>query len=154
MYDEVRRVRMQIRRSFHGPAWHGPSVKEALAGVTHREAMRHPLPSAHSIWELVLHQTAWLEVVVERLQGTFVTVEPGDDWAEVESATEQDWQAALTELEKAQCALERALDPVTDKALADFVPGCSYTNYFMLMGIVQHNVYHAGQIMLIKKAVR
>ena len=154
MLDESRRIRNQIRRSYHGPAWHGPCLKEALSGVTHTHALLHPLPAAHSIWELVLHLTSWMETVRRRVRGEFLEVADGADWPPVNMATEQQWQSAIAALEKAECGLEEASGHLTDVALADFVPGCNYTNYFMLMGVIQHNVYHAGQIMLLRRAVR
>ena len=64
---EVDRIRDQFRRAFEGEAWHGPSVLALLDGVTAQQAAAHPIPGAHSIWELTLHIAAWERACLRRL---------------------------------------------------------------------------------------
>ena len=56
---ELERIKDQFQRAFNGQAWHGPSLLSLLAGVTAEQAAAHPVPGAHSIWELTLHIAAW-----------------------------------------------------------------------------------------------
>src|SRR5450432_2781890 len=64
---EVNRILDQLHRAYDGPAWHGPALREILAGVTWQTAALHPITGAHTIWELVLHLTVWMSVVTRRI---------------------------------------------------------------------------------------
>lgn len=152
MQDEVQRIQGQFRRAYHGPAWHGPSFKEALQGVTAALAASHPLDAAHSIWEITLHVTVWHDVARRRLGGEFVEPTPDEDWPEVEEDGEAVWTAAIRRLEDSFDQLDEAIGKVQDEELADFVPGCNYNVHFLLMGVVQHSAYHGGQISLLRRA--
>ena len=66
---EIERILDQLKRAYEGDAWHGPSVREALAGVTAQQAHARPLTNAHSIWELVHHIAVWENVGRRRLEG-------------------------------------------------------------------------------------
>ena len=72
MKNEAERIADQLKRAFDGQAWHGPSLKESLEGVTVAQAVAHPIPAAHSTWELVAHIAAWEDVVARRLSGEAV----------------------------------------------------------------------------------
>ncbi len=86
--SEVRRIKSQLRRAYEGKAWHGPSLREILDGVTAEQAARKPLAQAHSIWELVLHISAWESAVLKGLEGEY-TEEPDEgDWPAVEDTSD------------------------------------------------------------------
>lgn len=152
--SELRRIHSQVRRSFEGEAWHGPSVKETLTGVTAAQAAKHPLAGAHSIWELVLHIERWARAVSEALGGTPMPQPPfAEDWPAVGGTSEKDWQAALAKLDAVQAGLLSAIKGFPEERLREVVPGRHGYDYaFLLYGLVQHNIYHAGQIALLKKA--
>jgi hypothetical protein len=98
-----------LRKAYSGEAWHGPSVKEALAGVGATEASAHPLPRAHSVWELVLHITFWKDTVRRRLEGEPVgDVRSGENWREVRETTEESWKRTLDELARRAFRARRA----------------------------------------------
>ena len=80
---EVERIRDQFRRAFDGEAWHGPSVLQLLNGITAEQAAAHPIPGAHSIWELVLHVAAWRGAVAARLGGKSPDLPDVGDWPAV-----------------------------------------------------------------------
>ena len=61
---ETGRINDQLQRAFQGKAWHGPSLKEALAGITADQAAARPVGNAHSIWELTHHIGAWADIVL------------------------------------------------------------------------------------------
>jgi len=149
---EVARIQDQARRAFEGEAWHGPSLGEVLAGVDFRMAAARPLPRAHGIWEIVLHLTAWKEAVRRRLEGEAVELAPEQDWPAPPKPGEARWNRALDALERSHRQLLAALSEMTDRGLAKGVPGKDYSFYFMLHGAVQHDLYHAGQIAVLRKA--
>jgi hypothetical protein len=73
---ETRRLADELRRAWEGPVWHGPALGELLEEVTAAEAAAHPIPGAHSIWEIVLHATGWAREVDRRLRGGEPDVAP------------------------------------------------------------------------------
>src|SRR5262245_54071845 len=96
---EVERILDQFKRSYEGEAWHGPSVREVLANVNALKASTHPVPAAHSIWEITLHIAAWQHFVCRRLQGEKVEATPEQDWPLASSTDEAAWQDVLNHLE-------------------------------------------------------
>ena len=149
---EARRIQDQLRRALQGEAWHGPSVLEVLAGVTAARAAARPLAGAHSIWEIVLHITAWVDAVRRRLGGQPVELAPEQDWPPLNDTTEAAWSQSLEDLSNAHAELLKAVSRLDGSRLNETVPGKEYSVYFMLHGVIQHDLYHAGQIAILKKA--
>ena len=153
--SETARLAEQIRRAFEGEAWHGDSMLELLANVDAKTAAAHPIKGAHSIWELVLHVAAWDDAVMRRAGG--VAVEPTDqeNFPEVKDTSEAAWKKTVKEAKQKHDALVNAVRAFPDARLHEQVPGKSekhHDYFYMLSGIVQHELYHAGQIVLLKKA--
>lgn len=150
--SEIKRIADQLKRAYEGPAWHGPSVLEALAGITAAQAARRPIPDAHSIWEIVLHVATWNDTVRRRALGEKVDVSDAEDWPAVTATDEESWARAKTRLDAAHGALLDVLATLPESRLDEaLVPGGS-TGYIQFHGVVQHDLYHAGQIAVLKKA--
>lgn len=151
--SEKKRLNDQLKRAFEGTAWHGPSVSEVLAGVNAQQAAAHPVAGAHSIWELALHIQTWERVGRRRIQ-EFVPIEVSDeeDWPAVNDTSEAAWARTLEELRSNHQALRAAIREMDEARLEEIVPGTTYSVYFLLQGVIQHDLYHAGQIALLKKA--
>ena len=149
--SEVRRINNQLRRAFAGEAWHGPSLMELLADVQAERAARKPIAGAHSIWELVLHIAFWEEVSRLRAEGDDTEYQDEDGLFTVTDSSEEAWQEAIEKLKSANEALRQTIAKLDDSQLDDLVAGQEYSIYFMLHGCIQHNLYHAGQIALLKK---
>jgi len=146
---ESERIADQLHRAYHGSAWHGPALKEALQGVTAGTALARPLSSAHSIWELVHHLTAWIGEADATVRGKPYESLKGDkDWPPVTQISSQAWEESLGLLQRVETALEEAVRAFPPDKLGE--GDKSY--YSLLHGIVHHNIYHAGQIVLLKKA--
>ena len=133
--------------------WHGPALSELLSDVTAEAAAAHPIPGAHSIWELVEHVRAWTEIVRARLAGT-ANREPstGEDWPPPPAPTMEHWRAAIDRLREGHRLLAGDVAALEDAALDAPVAGRSYTVWAMLHGVVEHGTYHGGQIALLKRA--
>lgn len=145
----------QIRRAFDGDAWHGDSILELLHGVNAKMAAAHPIKNAHSIWELVLHVAAWDGVALKRSAGTAVELSDEQNFPPVKDTSDAAWRDAIEHAKHAHNELVKAVAAFPDSRLLEQVPGKteSYYNFFYLFsGIVQHELYHAGQIALLKKA--
>jgi|SRR5215469_9275113 len=150
--SEVDMVVNELERSFDGEAWHGPAVMEILDGIDARTAAARPLPQAHSIWELVLHITAWEDVVTRRIQGETCTLTDDENFGHVERVNDAAWQQAVKNLGDKHARLLRTVRTLPESRLNERVPGKDYPLLFMLLGAVQHAAYHGGQIALLKRA--
>jgi uncharacterized damage-inducible protein DinB len=152
--SEIARLADQIRRAFEGGAWPGDSVLEILAGVSAKTAAARPIADAHSIWELVLHIAAWDKVVIRRAGGEAVKLSGKQNFPAVKDISEAAWRNALTLLKATHAELLKTVAAFPDSRLQERVPGQKqeyYNFYYMFSGIVQHELYHAGQIALLKK---
>jgi uncharacterized damage-inducible protein DinB len=152
--SEAARIADQLRRAFDGDAWHGDSVVEILKGVTAAQAAARPITGAHTIWELALHIAAWDGAVLRRLGGVAVTLSDAENFPSVTDASDAAWRKALAEIRHIHEELVAAVAALSDSRLDEMVPGkrgAHYNFYYMLHGVVQHELYHAGQIALLKK---
>ena len=153
--DESQRIRRQLKLAYHGPAWHGPALGRILEGVAEPAASAHPLPGAHSIREIVAHIAAWMRAAAQTIErNEYVFLQGEQDWPPARDAFEASWKALLQDLERAQEQLSAAIRALPEARLEETIPGREYTFYDLLHGVVQHNLYHAGQIALLKKAAR
>jgi hypothetical protein len=93
---EIERILDQLKRAYEGGAWHGPSVREALVGVTAQQAHARPLPNAHSIWELVHHIAVWEIVGRRRLEGyrAEIDISSTADLPGADDTSEPAWEQA------------------------------------------------------------
>ncbi len=151
---EMERITDQLRLAIEGEAWHGPSVFEALEGITAEQATTRPIPNGHSIWEILLHVTIWLEETVVRLRGLGRNLELEVEWPEPPVGGGDDaWNESIARLRRAQANLTEELGRTDDVRLDQPIAEGFLSVYASLHGIVQHTVYHAGQIALLRKLV-
>jgi uncharacterized damage-inducible protein DinB len=154
MTAEVNRLEEQLRRALEGEAWHGPSVLESLAGLSAAQAASYPIAGVHSIWELVLHIASDYELVLRRLAGDGRQLTAAEDWPACPASTEENWQQTVQALKLLNKKLRQAVRDFPDERLdVSLVPEAPYTAYTHFIGVTQHNLYHAGQIALLKRAL-
>ena|SRR5438105_2418442 len=150
----------QLHRAFDGEAWHGPALMEVLEGIDAETAAKRPIPGAHSIYELVLHITAWEGVVATRIQGQAATVNDeqnfgqnfGQKSGQKSPANESAWRDAVAKLRDTHNNLIKLTASLSESQLNEIVPGKDYSLLFMLLGTVQHAAYHGGQIALLRRS--
>lgn len=148
MSSETQNILSLLTSTFEKNAWHGPSVKEVLYEIP-AEHVSKKLGDSHSIIELVAHMTAWRKFVIRRLEGDeHYTVEEHMNFPAV-----KDWSKTLQDLYESQTRLVELLKTFPGARLSEVVPhgAYRYTYYTLLHGIIHHDVYHIGQISLIKK---
>lgn len=155
MRTECHRIADQLASTINGEAWYGDPLSEILKGVTARQAEAHPIAQAHSIWELVVHVEAWVKFAHGAMQGTPIPAWPAMpkelDWPLVTQTSESDWKKATQSFFDSHLKLVDAIQGFGDERLEETVPGRKYNFYRLLQGMIQHAVYHAGQIALLKK---
>lgn len=153
---EIKRIVQQMKAAFNGKAWHGPALQEALTNVSAVQAAAKPIANAHSMWEIVLHISAWHKFVVKRLaEEEVITVTEEEDWPRVSDTSETAWQSALHALKQSHHDLCAATARLQDADLNKMVRSSDtdHSVYILLHGVVQHDLYHAGQIVLLRKAL-
>ena len=147
---EIERILDQLNRAWGGPSWTGVDIGPLLDSVTDAQARAHPVPEAHSIIELVAHMSTWMDAVARRLAGNAKELTTEEDWRDV---TKMPWADAIEEVGNAISRLSDAIARLSVDDLDKPVVGRKYTVYVMLHGVIQHNLYHAGQIAILKKAL-
>jgi len=150
--SEAANIADQLKRAFDGSAWHGPALLEILADVDAAAAAARPIANVHSIWELVLHIAVWDRSGLVRLGGEGYQPSGDDNFPPVAKTSEAAWRKAVTDVKKTHEKLVRTVNALPDARLWDRVPGKRYDFYHLLHGIAQHELYHAGQIAVLKKA--
>jgi uncharacterized damage-inducible protein DinB len=154
MTAEIKRLDEQLGKTLEGDAWHGPAVLELLAGISAAQAAGHPITGAHSIWELVLHLRSDYDLVLRRLAGDGRPYTAEEDWPPCPEATGENWLQTVRELRLANERLRQAVRDFPSDRLDDpLVAGVPYSAYTQFIGVTQHNLYHAGQIALLKRAL-
>jgi len=150
--SESIRIADQLRRAFEGDAWHGPALLELLKDVNAATAAARPVPDAHNIWELVLHVAVWDKATLRRLAGERTQPTGLDNFPLVPTpAGERAWNKAVSDLRRTHQILVKTVAALPEPRLWERVPGKRYNFYHLLHGVAQHELYHAGQIAILKK---
>ena len=152
---ETDRIVEQMRAAFEGGAWHGPAVLEVLQSVDPLMAAAKPIPEANSIWGLVMHLSLTQNVLLRRIRGEDAGLSDSDFWADVPAPTDQNWANALDRLARQERELRAAVAAFPEDRLDQkLMPSGTSSAYANFHGHIQHNLYHAGQIALLKKAYK
>jgi uncharacterized damage-inducible protein DinB len=148
----------QLEREVRGEPWHGPSLSNILEGLTAEQASRQPSPDAHSIWEILLHMTGWKREVARRAKGNRAADPAGGDWPAIGEVSEARWRSAREDHLEAQREIVELVRTLSEAQLDTPVKGdteayigAGITVRATFYGILQHDVYHSGQIAILKK---
>jgi hypothetical protein len=155
MNSESLRIADQLRRAFTSDPWHGSPLLDLLAGITAEKARARPLRSVHSIWELVVHIDVYLQVALDATRGIPAPKLYGSekDWPPLHDDSAAAWAAAEDRMFENAEKLAQTIEKLDDANLQATVPGRPYGFYYLFHGIVQHSLYHAGQIAMLKKVL-
>lgn len=152
--SEAERIADQLHRAFYGEAWHGPCLTELLADIDAETAAARPIADVHSIWELLLHIAVWDEAAITRLSGRKSQPKGLANFPRPPKPTTAAWRQTIAQAKRAHDTLTKTVAGLDDQRLLDRVPGKRYDFYHLLHGVVQHELYHGGQIAILKKAHR
>jgi uncharacterized damage-inducible protein DinB len=149
-----------LGESYAGPAWHGPTVREVLRGLTAAQAIRRPAPGRNTVWELVLHLAYGRHLMLRRMNptssgGRFPYPLRRAWWPRAPAVrTERAWRADLALLDEYHARLLKAVADASDAALRRKRGRNRRTIAQELIGLALHDTYHAGQIRLIARMGR
>ena len=143
-----------LDQAYNRQSWHGTNLRGSIRGVTFRHAAKRPRPGRHNIWELVVHAAYWKYTVLRRLTGQTRGSFPLDGshfFKRPVELTERAWRADIALLDRMHRELRAAIVALPPAALHRKAKGAKTTNAFLIQGIAAHDLYHAGQIQLLKK---
>ena len=147
---ELEAILRQYDDTMQGEAWYGDAVWKILDGIDARCAAARPLSAAHSIWQLVMHVHFWETVAVERMSRK-VTPDLSLNFPDTPAADEGEWHTTLERFRESNREFRRAISTLDPARLDDKTPDGKYTFRWEVCGVIQHHIYHAGQIALLKK---
>jgi uncharacterized damage-inducible protein DinB len=151
---EIALLLQLLDEAYDKKSWHGPNLRGSVRGLTAAQAAWRPAAGRHNIWEHVVHAAYWKYIVRRRLLGEKKGSFPlkGSNWfARPAEATEAAWRADVALLGEAHRALRAAVARLAPADLRVTPAGSKVSNRAMLTGVAAHDVYHAGQIQLLKR---
>jgi len=152
--DEVQLLLQLIGEAFKNRAWHGTNLRGSIRGLTPQQAAWRPAPDRHNIWEIVVHTAYWKYIIRRRLlgekKGSFPI--PGSNWIKrpVERS-EKAWHSDIRLLEEMHRSMYEAISRLHPSDLEKKPASSRVSNASIIFGIACHDVYHAGQIQLLKR---
>ena len=150
---EKQRTLELVDRAYRAKAWHGPALLETLAGVTPALAAGRAMNGAHTIWELVDHVASWNVIVAERLAGGSPHVSPELNFPKTPQPTAAAWKKSLARLAASQRKFRAAVAKFPQSQLGRIRPGTKTSWNVLIHGQMQHQLYHAGQIALLRRGM-
>ncbi len=149
---ERQRILDLLDRAYKKEAWYGPGLLETLKGVNASLAAKRPPHGAHSIWELVEHVASWNELVAKRLEGQKITYTPEYNFPPVpKNPSPAAWKKSLTRLARTQAHFRREVARFPVAKLGRRRPKPESVWNVLIHGQIQHGVYHAGQIAMLRR---
>jgi hypothetical protein len=147
-----------IDQAYNRKSWHGTNLGGSIRGVAAAKAAWRPQPGRHNIWEIVVHAAYWKYVVLRRLtgqrRGSFAL--EGSNWfpRPLGELTAAAWKADVALLDEVHQSLRAAIEGLDAKTLRRARSGSQLSDCFLISGIAAHDLYHAGQIQLLKRLLR
>jgi hypothetical protein len=135
-------------------SWHGPNLRGSVRGLSRAVAAWRPAAGRHNIWELVVHAAYWKYVVRRRLtgekRGSF-PLQGSNWWRRPDEDSEAAWKRDVALLATEHAALRAAVEQFAPRRLDQRLPGSALTYAALVRGAAAHDLYHAGQIQLLKR---
>jgi uncharacterized damage-inducible protein DinB len=155
MNQEIARIVKSLAGNLSGKGWFGNNLQQQLEGINAEKATKIPQNLNHSIAEIINHMMAWRLFIIEKLNGNaeYEVWETDLDWVKIPQLNESDWRILQNQLVENQVLLIKTISEKAEGLLESKVDGREYNFRLMLNGIVQHDIYHIGQISIIRKLV-
>ena len=151
---ELQQLLVILSQAYDRQSWHGTNLRGAIRGVSVKQAAWRPGSARHNIWELVVHAAYWKYIGVRRIRGQARGSFPlkGSNWFTRPAAlTDEAWRADVRLLDDMHRLLIATVSDLTLSALHKIPKGSKVSNFALLSGLAAHDLYHAGQIQLLKR---
>jgi uncharacterized damage-inducible protein DinB len=154
MHPKTELLLTALDQAFDHKAWHGTTLRGSVRGLSAEEAAWRPAPGRHNIWEIVLHTAYWKYIVRRRVSGVRDAsfARKGSNWfPSPASASEREWKSDVALLQDEHRKLREAVAAFPPQDLGKLSPKKKWTREEEIFGIAAHDLYHAGQIQLLKR---
>jgi uncharacterized damage-inducible protein DinB len=151
--EETKRVLKLFSDLYDGNSWIDVTIAGTLKNVNYRQAYTKVASNLNSIWEIVNHLVSWRETVLKRMNGVTIDEPQNNFFEPVKNNSDEAWQATLYRFDESQKTWQQFLAGFDDHNLEKYYSQSKYTYYDLMHGILQHDAYHLGQIVLLKKMV-
>ncbi|HKO77039.1 MAG TPA: DinB family protein [Flavobacterium sp.] len=152
--SESKRISNLYQSIYNGNPWLEVTLANTLKDITAEQAYRKINPDLNTIWEIVNHLIQWRRNILRRMQGEIITTPDHNYFVPVIDPSEVAWQQSLQNLAKSQELWNSFFESFDDKDFEKIYPNNNHTYYEHIHGIIQHDVYHLGQIVILKKLVK
>jgi uncharacterized damage-inducible protein DinB len=146
----------QFEQIFDGKPWIDETLIKKLHDVTPENSVNQPIDGLHTIQEIVLHIIYWRKLFIKRLKGDFlskIVMNSSDDWISKNELNSAEWGNTLYELETTQLDIIEILKAKEDNFLDSKVGNTGYNIQYLIEGMIHHDLYHLGQIGIVKKII-
>jgi uncharacterized damage-inducible protein DinB len=149
--SESKRVSNLYQSIYNGNPWLEVTLAHTLENVTAEQAYRKINPNLNTIWEIVNHLIQWRRNILRRMQGETVTTPDHNYFVPILDSSEASWEQSLQSLGKSQELWDAFFEDFDDQDFEKIYVNNGHTYYEHIHGIIQHDVYHLGQIVILKK---
>jgi uncharacterized damage-inducible protein DinB len=154
------KLQHELENILSGDPWYGSSVYDIIGQVSFEAAYEKSDRSVHTIAAIVLHMIAWTEEVMDRMNGQTASIPTSGDWPDTGTPDEQKWQNYVSDLKLVNVNLLKVMrdfpqeqwdELITDERNRELGTGVSYEE--LISGLIQHHIYHSGQIALLNRII-
>jgi uncharacterized damage-inducible protein DinB len=156
MKKEIESIIRNLQNTLEGEPWFGRAVYELLGEIDESKTSVKPNSTEHSLLELLWHMNTWAEFTLAHLENRSadeLTAIEQNDWKAI-NPEKHNWKNGVEQLKSVHEKIISILKQKEDDFLKEPVPNREFNFRFMLNGLIQHNIYHAGQIAYIKKLLK
>lgn len=150
---EAKRIIQLFEDLYHGDPWIDVTILETLKNISAKQAIKKIAPGRNSIWQMVNHITSWRENVLLRVQGNEIITPSNNYFMEITDTSENAWKKSMKRLENSQHQWITFLKTFDESDFDKIYPNNKMSYYKHIHGILQHDAYHLGQIVLLSKLV-
>jgi uncharacterized damage-inducible protein DinB len=147
----VTRILKHYDAVLSGEPWHGDAIWQVLDGIPAKTAAARPLDGSHTIWEIVMHMSFWEGVATQRLEGQRAGLVDELNFPAMPAATEENWKRTLDQFRASNQRFRESLSKLDPARLDELTAAGKRSYYGEAHGVIEHSVYHAGQIALLRK---
>jgi len=150
---ETARISKLFEDLYEGSPWIDVNIASTLKNISAQQASKKVAPGRNSIWEIVNHLVSWRMDVLQRIQGKVIKSPAHNYIVPVKDVSDKAWKNMLKQLDDSQQQWISILNDFNEKDFARVYPGNKMTYYEHIHGILQHDAYHLGQVVLLSKIV-
>ena len=147
---EIQQLVERYDQTLNGDAWYGDPIWKILQGIDARCAVAQLIPGTHTIWQLVMHMEFWERIAARRFSGP-VTPDEAGNFLATPAPNEAEWQKTLESFHASNREFRDVITRLDSGSLDSNTPGGQRSFRYELVGVIEHHIYHAGQIALLKK---